>query len=76
MEQQILVGDRPVKEVTSKGGPLFQENFPPDWQSGNFYTEIKTKGNTVFFFSSNKRRAFELQFHLLVNLFKNVCERS
>ena len=31
MEQQILVGDRPVKQVTSKGDPLFQENFPPDW---------------------------------------------
>ena len=44
MEEQILVGDRLVK-----GGPLFQENFPPDWQSGNFYTGIKTKGNTVVF---------------------------
>ena len=75
MKQQILDGTDRLKRTTSQDDPLFQENFPPDWQSGNFYTGKKTKGNTVVF-SSNKRRAFELQFHLIVNLFKNVCERS
>ena len=43
MEQQILDGTDRLKRTTSQGGPLFQENFPPDWQLGNFYTGKKNK---------------------------------
>ena len=41
MEQQILDGTDRLKRITSQGGPLFQENFLADWQSGNFYTGKK-----------------------------------
>ena len=47
MEEQILVGDRPVKDRLKR--TTSQENFPPDWQSGNFYEGRKTKENTVVF---------------------------
>ena len=53
-----------------------EQQFPPGLAIGKFLHGNKNKRKYVFFFSSNKRSAFELQFHLIVNLFKNVCERS